>query len=104
MIAPRRDGVRLVEAHAERDLLPQLLDVGLAEDLRCPALARSADSAPVDVVLPDLLHPDLHDLLRHCPADALAVEVGEQLRLGIAGRRDHRVAAHRAEERFQPLG
>ena len=42
---------------------------------------------------PMLLHADLHELVLHGSTDALAVEVGEQLRLRIAGRRDQRVAA-----------
>jgi hypothetical protein len=96
--------IGLVEPHAEGDLLPQPLDVGLAEDLCRPALVRGTDAAPVDVVLGELLYADLHDLLRYGAADTLAVEVCEQLRLRVARRRDHRVAAHRGGERLQPLG
>src|SRR6478609_9391512 len=96
--------IGLVEPHTEGDLLPQPFDVGLAEDLCRPALVRRAYAAPIDVVLGYLLHSDLHDLLRHGATDALAVEICEQLRLRVAGRRDHRVAAHRGGECLQPLG
>src|SRR5207302_5930284 len=86
------------------DLLPQAVDVRLAEDLPRPALARRTGAAPVDRVLPKLLEPELPDLALHSPADALAVEIGQQLRLRIARRRDQGVARKRGDERLQPFG
>ena len=50
-----------------------------------------------------LLPADLRDLERHRAADALAVEVGEELGLGIAGRADQRVAGHSTRQLLQPL-
>jgi hypothetical protein len=103
VLVPGRGGIGLVEPHAERDLLPEPLDVGLAEDLLSPALARSADAAPVEHVVAEVLHLDAHELLLHRSTDALAVEVGEQIRLGITRRADHRVAGPRAHESLLPV-
>jgi hypothetical protein len=103
MLFPGCHGVRLVETHAERDLLPQPLDVRLTEDLLGPALARGADADPVDRALAQQLHLDLHQLLGHGPAYAFAVEVGQQLGLGVARRRDERVPGRRPCQDLLPL-
>ena len=104
VLVPGGCGVWLVEAHAERNGFPQALDVRLSEHLARPLLPRRADADPVDRVLAHLLHPYLHDLLRHCSTDALAVEVGKEIRLRIAGRGDQRVAGDRGDEVLQPPG
>ena len=104
MLAPGCDGIRLVEPEAERDELPQLLDVGLAQDLAGPAPRRRPDAAPVDAVLP--VHPpgDLRRLERNRATDALAVEVGQQLRLRIPRRPQLGVARRGPRPCVQPLG
>ena len=68
-----------------------------------PAAGRIRDAGPVDRALDHLLADDLVDLLHPRASDPLAVEVGQQLRLRIARRRDQRVAGHRAGERLLPL-
>jgi hypothetical protein len=104
VIVPGGDGVRLVEAHAERDLLPEALHVRLAEHLLRPSLARGAGAAPVHGVPGQELQLELDELLRHGPPHALTVQVGHQVRLRIARRRDHRVAVQRGDELLQPRG
>ena len=94
MLPPRGDGIVLVEPEARGDELPQPLDVGLAENLLRPAGVRRADSAPVDAVVGVLLPADLRDLDLHRPADAVAVEIGEELGLGIPARPEQRVPGH----------
>ncbi len=85
------DGIVRVEAHGVRDRIPEALDVRLVEDGARPAFVRVGDDRPVaDAVaqperrLGDFLHPRL--------ADALAVEVGEELGLRVAGDREQRTA------------
>ena len=87
VLAPRGDGIGLVEADAERDELPEPLDVGLAEHLPRPALVRRADAAPVERAFSMQPPLDLGRLERDRATDALAVEVGEKLRLGVPRRR-----------------
>src|SRR2546423_14786637 len=104
MLAPSSWWIRLVEPHAEGELLPQPFDLRLAEDLPRPALVRSAHTATVDAVLAQLLHADLHHLVWHGAPDTLAVEVGEQVRLRVADRREESVAGHCGHELLQPSG
>ena len=89
------DRIGLVEPDGSADRSPQPLDVGLAEDRLRPALVREGDDRPVAQAvgqpqrcLCDLAHARL--------ADALAVEVGEELGLGVAADRAEG-AAHGAE-------
>jgi hypothetical protein len=51
MLAPGEHGIRLVEAEAKRDELPQTLDVRLAQHLPRPTRGRRAHAAPVDLVI-----------------------------------------------------
>src|SRR4051812_6563526 len=104
VLAPGGDGVRLVEPEAEGNELPQLLDVWLVQHLARPAFVRRPDTAPVDALLPVLLSPNLGDLEQHRAADALAVEVGQQLRLGVSRRPQLRIAGRRLRKRLLPLG
>ena len=90
-VAPGGDRVRLVETDRPADGLPKPLDIGLAEHGLGPALVRIGDDRPVAEAvgqlqrrLGDLAHPRL--------ADALAVEIGEELGLRVAGDRDQRAA------------
>ena len=76
----------------KRDRLPEPLDVRLAEHLVRPAHVRIGDSRPVDAPGDHVAADDLRDLLHLRPPDALTVEVAEELRLGVAGGRDHRRA------------
>ena len=85
---PGGDRVVLVEADAELDQLPQPLDVGLAEHLLRPTRVRDADHRPVVQLLVDLAVVLLGQLQHARTPDALARQVGEQVRLGVARQRD----------------
>src|SRR4051794_17971003 len=104
VLAPCGHGIGLVEAHAERDLLPQLLDLRLAQHLPRPTLRHRADAAPVDGALAVKPTIDLDRFERDRAAHALAVEVGEQLRLGVPRRPELRIAPGRLCGLLQPLG
>ena len=69
-----------------------------------PAGVRASDAAPVDAVLPVLRLVDLGRLELHRAADALAVEVGEQLGLGVSRRPEPGVTRVRPRQRLHPLG
>ncbi len=91
MLAPGGDGIGLVEPHRLSDGAPEPLDVGLAEDRARPAFVGIGDDRPVAEPvgqLEGLLGEGVHAGL----ADARAVEIGEQLRLGVAGDRAERSA------------
>ena len=94
---PRRDGVRLVEADRLCDGLPQPLQVRLAEHLLRLPLGRERGDRPVDQPLVHRPDVDLHPLDRARASDAALVEVGEEVRLGLACELDHRRAV---EERL----
>ncbi len=101
MLAPRGDGIGLVEADGERDRLPEPLDVGLAEDPLGPALVREGDRCPVDQLLvEDDPAAQLLEFLRNGAPDALAVHAREQVGLGVA--RDRDVRRLRVAERLHP--
>src|SRR5215216_4687869 len=93
MSAPRCDGIRLVEAHRLRNLLPESVDVRRPEDLPGPVLVRVRGDRPVDALL---LEGDLQrafcQLLRARLTDSHSVEVGEDVGIRIAGDRDGRAA------------
>ena len=86
--APGPDGVGLVEPGRVGDGVPEPLDVWLAEDRRRPALVRVREDDPVDQALVRRLHVALRQLLHPRLADAGAVEVGQQLGLGITDELD----------------
>ena len=104
VLAPRGHGIGLVEPEAERDELPETLDVGLAQHLAGPPLVRRADAAPVDGVLAVKPPEDRDRVEGDRAADALAVEVREQLRLRVSRRPDLRVPRSRLRRRLLPLG
>ncbi len=89
---PGGDRVGVVEADSVGDRLPEPVGIGLAEDLRRLALGRIGGDRPVD--LPLVLSAELpqHRVDRAGLADALLVEVGEQLRVGVAGDHDQGAA------------
>ena len=109
VLSPRRDGVGLVEAHGRGDGLPQPVDVGLAEHRLRPALVRAADDRPRDRGLAEQL--EVARAERHHPrlGDALLVEVGEEVGLGVADEHQDRALAlgqvvePRDEPRRRPL-
>ena len=80
------------------------LDVGLAQHLAGPPLVRRADAAPVDGVLAMKPPEDRDGVEGDRAADALAVEVREQLRLRVSRRPDLRVPRSRLRRRLLPLG
>jgi hypothetical protein len=82
--APGLDRLGLVEAGRRRDGVPEPLHVRLAEDRGRPALVRERDDRPVDQPLVRRLDVALGQLAHAGLADASAVEVGEELGLGVA--------------------
>ena len=103
VLAPRGDGVRLVEPNSLSDGRPEPFHVGLAEHDTCPAFVRVGHDRPVaepvgqlQGLLVDLAHPG--------PADAHAVQVGEQLRFRVSRDRTECAArlAQIAEPRHEP--
>ena len=91
VLAPRRDGIGLVEADGSRHRLPQALDVRLAEDGARPALVRIGDDRPVAETVGEL-ERCLGELLHPRSPHAVAVEVCQQLGLGVPADRDERRA------------
>ena len=100
VVAPRGDGIGLVEAHRLADRVPEALDVRLPEDRLRPALVRVGDDRPVAEAVGQR-ERRLGDLAHACLADALAVEVGVELRLRVAGDRTQRASG--LAEVAQPL-
>ena len=90
--APGRDRVGLVETNRVGDCLPEPLEVGLAEHLLRLALGRERGDRPVDDSLVDRPHEDLKPFEGPRATDAALVDVGEELRLRVAGELDHRGA------------
>ncbi len=103
MVAPGRDGIRLVEPGAERNGFPEALDVGLAEDLSRPAARRIRNARPVDGAVDHLLADDLVDLFHSRTSDPFSVELGKQLRFRIARGRDQCVTGPGPRERLLPF-
>ena len=103
MLLPGGDRIGLVEPRADRDGLPQPVHVRLAEDLGRPAFVRARDPGPVHGAVDHLLADDVVQFEHARPTDALAVEIGEQVRFGVARCPDHRVAAHVPEALLQPF-
>ena len=102
MCTPGGDRIRLVQAHRPRNLLPEPVDVRRPEDLSRPVLVRIRGNRPVDaLLLEDDLQRALCELLRACLPDTDTVEVGEHVRIRIAGDRN-RGAADPGEV-LQPL-
>ena len=91
MLTPRSDRVGLVETDSLSDGLPEPLDVGLAEDRRGPALVWVGDDRPVAEAVGQL-ERRLRDLAHPRLADALAVEIREELWLRVARDRAERAA------------
>ena len=90
MLVPRRHRIGGIEPDGVRDGIPQPVDVRLPEDLaRLPRGGVGGDR-PVDQALGHRLDVELRALERPGAAEARQVDVGEQLRLGIAGDQDHR--------------
>ena len=90
MLAPGGDRVVLVEPHAELDELPEGVDVRVAEQLGRPARVRHAGDDPVVEPLVRLARQLFAELRHPRLADAVARQVGEELRLGVAHQRDDR--------------
>ena len=90
VLVPGCDRVGLVEPNRALDVLPETLDVGLAEDRLRPALVRVADDRPVDPAPHDVAEVRFGELDLARLADTRLVEVAHELRLGIAGDRDQR--------------
>ena len=91
MLLPGSDGVGLVQPDGLPDCIPEALDVGLPEDGARPAFVRVRHDRPVAEPVGELerlLGQGVHASL----ADARAVEIGEQLRLGVARDRAERSA------------
>src|SRR6185503_2687570 len=103
VLAPGGHRVRLVEPHAEGDVLPQALEVGLTEHLLRPARAGGGDDRPVDRSLLHLAPDDLRQLEHPSAAHALAVEVREQLRLGVPRRGNDRLASRSLRRDLPPF-
>ena len=89
-VAPRGDGIVLVEPHAELDEVPQRVDVRVAEELGRPALVRHAGDDPVVEPLVRLARQLFAERPHPRLADAVAGQVGEELRLRVAHQRDDR--------------
>ena len=103
--ATRRTGSASSSRTVFGDRLPQPLDVGLAEHLRRPALVRERGDRPRDRPRDCCDVERVEQRPRSRASDPILVEVGEQLRLGIA--RDHHqraVVADRLCLLEQPLG
>ena len=96
MSTPCGNRVVFVEPHAELDEVPERVHVGLAEQLRRPALVGHSCDDPVVEAFVRLARQLLADLLHPCLADKLARQVGEEFRLGIARQGDDR-SVHVAE-------
>ena len=91
VLVPRLDRVGLVEADGCRDRFPQALDVGLPEHRLGPACVRVRHDRPVAEPVGQL-ERRLGDLRHPGHADTRAVEVREQLGLGVAGDGAQRAA------------
>ena len=104
VVAPRGDGVGLVQAGGRDHSVPEALDVGLAEDGGRPPLVGVADDRPLDE--PSVLRVEqlLRGQSRARPLGAALVEIGEELGLGVSGDGDRRSAGvdHVVEERERP--
>ena len=103
VLPPGGDRIGLVQPGRGRDRLPEPLDVGLAEDGAGPAGVRVADDRPGHLAVRHRQQP-LGQLPAASAGDARAVEVGEQLRLRVAGDRDDRavVRGEVVDERHLP--
>ena len=105
MLAPRGDGIRLVEANCPRHEVPEALHVGLAEDPRRPALVRERDRAPVDRPAREhRVDVALVRLLRASEPESFTVDVVEEIGMRIAGDPDLRrvEVLHRLDPGEQP--
>ena len=90
VLVPRGDRVGLVEPDGLAERVPEPLHVGLAEHGPRPALVRVGDDRPVDEPLVQLAQVLLGERDHACLADAGAVEVAQELGIGVAGDQDHR--------------
>ena len=88
MRAPGGDGVVLVEPNRSLDGRPEPLDVGLAEHLPGLTFGREDGNRPVDGSLVLRCEHHLGGFGRPGAPDARLVEVGEELRVGIASEHD----------------
>ena len=89
---PRVDGVRFVEARDRRDLRPEPLRVGLAEQASRPSLGRTCDHGPGGRQTGRQVAHDLPRAPRLGPCGSRRIDVREQLRIGVAERDDERGA------------
>ena len=89
---PRVDGVRFVEARDRRDLRPEPLGVGLAEQASRPSLGRTCDHGPGGRQTGRQVAHDLPRAPRLGPCGSRRIDVREQLRIGVAKRDDERGA------------
>ncbi len=96
---PGGDRVVLVEADGLGDRLPEPLDVRLAEHLLRPALVRERGDRPAERACGLCLVQRVEHRLRPGAPDALLVEVGEELRVGVP--RDHHERSAVARRRCQ---
>ena len=104
VLAPRRDRVGLVEAHRARDRLPEPLDVGLAEHLLAQPAFGNAAIVQLTARSFWIASVRLDHLDRSRLPDAILVEVGEQLGLGLARDHDQRAAVERLGPLDEPGG
>ena len=93
VLAPRGDGVGLVEAGRGRDRVPEALDVGLAEDGARPSPRSGSRRSSTGSAAGSPRRSSFSATSRGArPLGAALVEVGEELGLGVAGDRDRRAA------------
>ncbi len=83
MRAPGGDGVGFVQPHGRADRLPELVDVGLAEHGLGPARVRAADDRPGELSGRDELELARAEILHARLRDALLVEAGQEVGLGV---------------------
>ena len=90
-VPPRGRRIVGVEPHGVLDRIPKALHVGLVENGACPALVGVGDDRPVADAVAQPERRFRHFLHARFP-DALAVEVGEELRLRVARDGEQRTA------------
>jgi len=91
--APSRHRIVGVQPHRFLHRLPQPFDIGLAEYLLGPGRIWHRDDRPVHELPADQLVVSL--LYRHGPqlSDPCLIKVAKQIRVGLAGDRDHRAVS-----------